>query len=123
ATASQVLGIAATATGTWGGQTVTGSNTLVMYTYGGDANLDGKITIDDYGKIDFNFPLGASGWFNGDFNNDGVISIDDYGIVDFNFPIQGAQFPTAGGLEASSLGSTTANASSADSLNQEAGAF
>ena len=26
-------------------------DTLVMYTYGGDANLDGKINIDDYIKI------------------------------------------------------------------------
>jgi hypothetical protein len=25
-----------------------------MYTYGGDANLDGKINIDDYGIIDVN---------------------------------------------------------------------
>src|SRR5207249_2295994 len=34
ATASQVLSIAASATATWGGQTITGGDTLVMYTYG-----------------------------------------------------------------------------------------
>jgi hypothetical protein len=54
ATAAQVKGIAAGATAVWSGQTVTGSDTLVMYTYGGDANLDGKINVDDYGQIDFN---------------------------------------------------------------------
>src|SRR5262249_35392509 len=40
------------ATALWGGQTITGTDTLVMYTYGGDANLDGKINIDDYVQID-----------------------------------------------------------------------
>src|SRR5439155_19804160 len=89
---------AATATSTWGTKTVTGSDTLVMYTYGGDANLDGKVSIDDYGKIDFNFPLGSTVWYNGDFNYDGILSIDDYGIIDFNFPIQVAKFPTHRGI-------------------------
>jgi autotransporter-associated beta strand protein len=98
ASASQVKGIAATATATFAGQTVTGSDTLVMYTYGGDANLDGKINVDDYTRIDFNVPLGSSGWYNGDFNYDGKINVDDYTIIDFNVGIQGAQFPTAGGI-------------------------
>ena len=79
----------------WGGQTVTGSDTLVMYTYGGDATLDGKINVDDYGRIDFNVNLGASGWYNGDFNYDGKINVDDYGIIDFNVGIQG---PPLGGV-------------------------
>ena len=96
ATAAQVKGIAATATAVWAGQTVTGSDTLVMYTYGGDANLDGKINVDDYGRIDFNVNLGTPGWFNGDFNYDGKINVDDYGIIDFNVGIQGAPFFTAG---------------------------
>ena len=68
-----------------------------MYTYGGDANLDGKINVDDYGRIDFNVNLGTSGWYNGDFNYDGKINVDDYGIIDFNVGIQGAPFATAGG--------------------------
>jgi hypothetical protein len=66
-----------------------------MYTYGGDANLDGKITVDDYGRIDFNVGLGTAGWFNGDFNYDDKITVDDYGIIDFNVGIQGAPFPTS----------------------------
>jgi hypothetical protein len=100
ATAQQVKSLAsATATATWAGQTVTGSDTLVMYTYGGDANLDGQINVDDYGRIDFNVTLpGASGWFNGDFNYDGKINVDDYGIIDFNIGIQGAPFATGAGL-------------------------
>ena len=47
------MGLAtATDTAVWSGHTVTGSDALVMYTYGGDATLDGQINIDDYGIID-----------------------------------------------------------------------
>src|SRR5213076_1919708 len=97
AAVSQVKGIAATATATWAGETVTGGDALVMYTYGGDANLDGKINVDDYGHIDSSIPIGLAGWINGDFNYDGKINVDDYGIIDFNIGIQGAPFFTAGG--------------------------
>jgi autotransporter-associated beta strand protein len=82
---------------TFGGQSVGANDTLVAYTYGGDANLDGAITGDDYFQIDSGFPAGAHGWFNGDFNYDGVINGDDYFIIDSNFPAQGAAFPTAAG--------------------------
>src|SRR5205807_4390012 len=98
ATAAQVKNTAATATATWSGQTVSGTDTLVMYTYGGDANLDGKIDISDYGRIDFNIPLGTNGWYNGDFNYDGKIDISDYGIIDFNIGIQGAPFASGCGI-------------------------
>jgi hypothetical protein len=99
ATAQQVKGLStASATAVWAGETVTGNQALVMYTYGGDANLDGKINVDDYGRIDFNVNLGTAGWFNGDYNYDGKINVDDYGIIDFNVGIQGAPFPTSEGV-------------------------
>jgi hypothetical protein len=63
-----------------------------MYTYGGDANLDGKINVDDYGRIDSSIGLAIAGWYNGDFNYDGKVNIDDYGIIDNNSGIQGAPF-------------------------------
>src|SRR6185295_9304644 len=99
ATGAQAKGIGAGATAVWNGQTVTGSDTLVMYTYGGDANLDGKINVDDYGHIDTSIPLGLSGWFNGDFNYDGKINVDDYGIIDFNIGIQGAPLGSSAGSD------------------------
>jgi subtilisin-like proprotein convertase family protein len=69
---------------------------VVKFTYGGDANLDGKINVDDYGHIDSNVVLpGVSGWFNGDFNYDGKINVDDYGIIDSNVPIQGPPLGSA----------------------------
>ena len=67
-----------------------GGDVIVKFTYAGDANLDGKINIDDYGLIDTSVGLGLTGWFNGDFNYDGKINIDDYGIIDVNVGVQGS---------------------------------
>ena len=94
AKAGDVKGIADGDTALFAGQTVHGSDTLVMYTYGGDANLDGKLNVDDYGRIDSNIGLGTAGWFNGDFNYDGKVNVDDYGIIDSNIGIQGPPIPT-----------------------------
>ena len=89
--------------GIFGGVSVSANDVLVMYTYGGDANLDGQITGDDYFQIDSGFPAGATGWFSGDFNYDRVINVDDYFIIDSNFTKQGAPFPTGGGVASVSL--------------------
>jgi hypothetical protein len=69
-----------------------------MYTYGGDANLDGKINILDYVRIDQGIAAALTGWANGDFNYDGAINILDYAnVIDSNITNQGAPFATAGG--------------------------
>jgi len=96
ATGAQIRGLGPTDTDTFGGQTITGSSVLAMYTYAGDANLDGVIDGGDYGTID-NFVQvpGADGYANGDFNYDGVIDGGDYGIIDNNIQAQGAPFPTS----------------------------
>src|SRR5262249_30514536 len=89
----------ATSTILWAGQTVTGTDTLIIYTYGGDATLDGKLNIDDYVRIDQGIAGGLTGWSNGDFNYDGKINIDDYTtVIDNNIGSQGAPFPTASGI-------------------------
>jgi hypothetical protein len=99
AKASDVRPATATATAVWAGQTITGTDTLVMYTYGGDATLDGKINVDDYIRIDNGISAHLTGWANGDFNYDGKVNIDDYTqYIDANIGIQGAPFPTASGL-------------------------
>jgi hypothetical protein len=97
ASAADVFGLAGAATASWNGQTVGAGDTLVMFTYAGDANLDGKINIDDYGRIDANVGFNGSvhGWYNGDFNYDGAINIDDYGIIDSNIGIQGSPLLSA----------------------------
>jgi hypothetical protein len=95
AEASQVLNISGIQTALFGSETVDATTALVKFTYGGDANLDGKINIDDYGHIDTSVGIGVTGWFNGDFNYDGKINIDDYGIIDVNVGIQGAPLAPA----------------------------
>jgi hypothetical protein len=77
---------------------VDGTSVLVMYTYAGDANLDGTINIDDYTKIDAGIMAAASGWANGDFNYDGKINIDDYTIIDNMIANQGPALSSAGGV-------------------------
>jgi hypothetical protein len=100
ATASDVRPSTATATALWAGQTITGTDVLVMYTYGGDATLDGKINVDDYIKIDTGIAGGLTGWSNGDFNYDGKVNIDDYTtVIDANIGNQnGFVFPTGSGI-------------------------
>jgi autotransporter-associated beta strand protein len=96
ATGEQLRGLGPTDTDLFAGQTINGATTIAMYTYGGDANLDGFISGDDYSAIDFNVGTSADGWVNGDFNYDGIVSGDDYSTIDFNYAAQGAPFPTSG---------------------------
>jgi len=97
---SEAKSVTVSTTALWGGQTVTGTDTLVMYTYGGDANLDGKINVDDYIRIDAGIANNLTGWSNGDFNYDGKVNVDDYTtVIDPNLGTQGAPFPTAGGID------------------------
>jgi hypothetical protein len=99
ARAGDVLGIAASETTTWNGETVTGADILAMYTYAGDANLDGVIDGGDYGAIDNNVQIsGAYGYSNGDFNYDGVIDGGDYGVIDNNIQQQGAPLGSSGSI-------------------------
>jgi hypothetical protein len=94
-------------TAIWAGQTIVSTDTLVMYTYGGDATLDGKINIDDYVKIDSGIAGGYTGWVNGDFNYDGKVSIDDYiTVIDANVGNQMGQFFAAAGPGEGLLGVT-----------------
>jgi len=83
-----------TGTRTWRGQTVDTNAILLLYTYDGDANLDGKINADDYFQIDssVNKPSTMVGYNRGDFNYDGKINGDDYFIIDQNFAGQGPAF-------------------------------
>ena len=58
---------------------------LVKYTYYGDATFDGRVTFDDYAKIDTGFNQHRTGSLNGDFNYCGGVNFDDYGLIDSAF--------------------------------------
>jgi hypothetical protein len=98
AKASDALGLMNADTMLWNGQTVSASDVLIKYSYAGDANLDGKLNIDDYIRIDAGIAVGSNGWFNGDFNFDGKLNIDDYLIIDTNIANQGPAFGNASTL-------------------------
>jgi subtilisin-like proprotein convertase family protein len=119
--ASGALLINGTETGVFAGQTVDTTTVLVKYTYGGDAKLDGKLNVDDYGRIDSNIGLGPLGWYNGDFNYDGKVNVDDYGIIDTNIGVQGPPLepqPPAAPPTPAPADSETAAAASPPQLNR-----
>jgi hypothetical protein len=88
--------------GSFGGQTVAGGDQLIMYSWGGDANMDGTLNGDDYFQIDSNVGLAGTvfGYHNGDFNYDGDINGDDYFIIDSNIGIgqSATPFPISSGV-------------------------
>jgi hypothetical protein len=90
-------------TKTFGGQSVSPSDVLVMYTYAGDADLSGSITGDDYFRIDAGYATRNTatpllGYANGDFDYNGAINADDYFLIDRNYARQGASFSAAAPL-------------------------
>jgi hypothetical protein len=82
---AEIRGLSGTGTDTWGGQTVGANDVLIMYTWGGDADMNGELTGDDYFFIDSNILTQIKGYHNGDFDYNGEINGDDYFIIDANF--------------------------------------
>jgi autotransporter-associated beta strand protein len=64
------------------GVNTTSSDVLLMYTYYGDADLNGTVNGADYQQIDLGFGQHLTGWSNGDFNYDGVVDGSDYSLID-----------------------------------------
>jgi hypothetical protein len=54
----------------------------------GDADHDGRITVDDYAAIDQGFANHLAGFARGDFDADGDIDADDYRLIDEAFVAQ-----------------------------------
>jgi autotransporter family porin len=76
----------------------TGS-TRVAFTWGGDASLDGSVTIADLGILAANWQQSSRFWHQGDFNYDGQVNIADLGILAGNWQ-KGAASPGMGFDEA-----------------------
>ena len=66
------------------GETVDSSSVLVKFTYGGDANLDGKVDVTDLGALATNWQQ-TGVWTGGDFNYDGTVNVTDLGILATNW--------------------------------------
>ena len=97
--------------GTFAGQSVSSGNVLIMYTWGGDADLNGVLNGDDYFHIDSHILAVQSGatellsFHHGDFDYDGEINGDDYFILDSNILQAQASvpFPTSAGARSGGL--------------------
>jgi hypothetical protein len=72
----------------FGGEAVDDTSVLIGLTYDGDTDLNGRITFDDYTRIDTGFNTAATGYVNGDFNYDGKVDFDDYVLIDTAFNTQ-----------------------------------
>ena len=80
-------------------------DTLVMYTFNGDANLSGTIDADDYFIIDSNYHRSGMvfGFAEGDFNYDGKIDGDDYFLIDQAYSAEESGFSLAPPMELTSV--------------------
>jgi len=78
---------------TFGGQSVSTTDTLMKITYFGDADLSGYVNANDYSLIDSGYQNQHNAgfvdcWYNGDFNYDGKIDANDYALIDSSYQLQ-----------------------------------
>jgi hypothetical protein len=71
---------------TWEGQNnVDATSVLVKYTYYGDANLNGSVTLPDFNRLGSNFGESPRRWTEGDFNYDTQVGLPDFNRLAANF--------------------------------------
>ena len=98
ADAARVTGagvIAAPSATTFDGVPVPAGAVLAKDTFYGDANLDGRVDIADYTRLDAGFLAALTGWANGDANYDGTVDGSDYALIDNAFNAQQATMALA----------------------------
>jgi hypothetical protein len=52
---------------------------------GGDANLDGRVNLQDFNVLASNFGQGGMNWLGADFNGDTIVNLQDFNILASNF--------------------------------------
>jgi hypothetical protein len=85
AEASDVLHLSGNQTGAFGGATVDASSVLVRFTRLGDANLDGRVGVADFQRLELGYGMAGQGWGRGDFNYDGIVDDADFRLLYANF--------------------------------------
>lgn len=80
---------------TFSGQSVSPDDVLVKFTFFGDANFDGRVSIADFLAADRGFARNLTGWANGDFNLSGAIDGTDFFLIDNAFLNQGGALVAA----------------------------
>ena len=72
----------------------------------GDANLDGKVDVQDLAILAANYRKQVTGgWLQGDFNNDGVVDVEDLALLAANYRHSYASdvVPAFDGLDAEAI--------------------
>src|SRR5206468_5309405 len=82
----------------------TAQQVSVMYTYFGDANLDGKVDTLDFNSLASNFGGSGKVWSQADFNYDGKVDTLDFNQLASNF---GKSNPQADATAASAAASSS----------------
>lgn len=70
--------------GSFMGQATDSDDIAIRYTLLGDANLNGSVTIADFGRLAANFNT-AAGWAGGDSNYDLLVNLTDFALLASNF--------------------------------------
>jgi autotransporter-associated beta strand protein len=69
---------------------LTTSDVLVKYTYFGDADLSGTVTLDDFTLFLNGYQSAGVTWVQGDFDYNGVVTLDDFALFLAGYQQQGA---------------------------------
>jgi hypothetical protein len=77
------------------GRSVNSNSLMARYTYYGDANLDGRVNLADFGILKGRYGTGSQ-WYHGDFDYNGVVNLADFGKLKAAYgstPITAAAVP------------------------------
>jgi autotransporter-associated beta strand protein len=69
---------------------LTGAEVLVVYTYYGDSDLSGAVTLDDFTSFLDGYQSGGTTWVQGDFDYSGGVTLDDMTLFLSGYQGQGA---------------------------------
>jgi hypothetical protein len=67
------------------GQTVDSTSMLVRYTYYGDTDLGGQVTLGDHNTLSANYGQSNRRWIHGDTDYDGDVELSDFNRMAGNF--------------------------------------
>ena len=70
---------------TFGGVTIDDNCMLLAPALAGDANLDGRVNLDDFNRLAGGFGQTNQPWHQGDFNYDGTVNLSDFNPLAGNF--------------------------------------
>jgi Tol biopolymer transport system component len=110
------------------GVPVPANSVVVKYTWIGDMDLDGKVTVNDYlewlNYYRFQPAPENISWMTGDFNYDGQINVNDYLMLLIGYRFQSGQLSSGVTLQslapAASAGTTTTTAPTASTIETPA---